>query len=206
VQLRSNITGGANISGFNNTALGVGAGQGITTANNVIAIGSSGANVSNTAWVANIYGVTTQSGATAPVIVSDTGQLGTIASSERFKKDIARMEKASEAILSLRPVTFQYKSDTKGIAQFGLIAEEVAEVNPNLVVLDEKGEIYTVRYEAVNAMLLNEFLKEHRKMQEQEATIAKQQKQIEALTAGLQKVSDQLEMSKPVARVVVNNP
>lgn len=129
------------------------------------------------------------------------------------------MDQVSEAILALKPVTFQYKSDTKGAPQFGLIAEEVAEVNPDLVVRDENGEIYTVRYDAVNAMLLNEFLKEHYKNQEQEATmallkstdakqeatIAKQQKQIEALTAGLQKVSAQVEASKPALQVV-NNP
>jgi hypothetical protein len=112
------------------------------------------------------------------------------------------MDKTSEAILALKPVTFSYKSDKTGTPQFGLIAEEVAEVNPNLVVRDQNGEIYTVRYEAVNAMLLNEFLKEHRKNQEQEATIAQQQKEIEALKAGLkeqasqiQKVSAQLELS-----------
>ena len=107
------------------------------------------------------------------------------------------MEKASEAILSLRPVTFHYKTDTKGTPQFGLIAEEVAKVNPALVLPDKEGKPYTVRYEAVNAMLLNEFLKEHRKSEEQEATIAQlkrhskqsrsQQKQIEALTAGHRK-------------------
>ena len=95
--------------------------------------------------------------------MSDTGQLGTVASSERFKKDIATMDKASEAILSLRPVTFHYKTDTKGTPQFGLIAEEVAKVNPALVLPDKEGKPYTVRYDAVNAMLLNEFLKEHRK-------------------------------------------
>jgi predicted ribosome quality control (RQC) complex YloA/Tae2 family protein len=164
--------------------------------------------VSNTTWIGGVYGVTTQSGTTAPVVVSDSGQLGTVASSERFKKDIATMEKASEAILSLRPVTFHYKTDTKGTPQFGLIAEEVAKVNPDLVMRDKKGEIYTVRYDAVNAMLLNEFLKGHRKIQEMEATIAKQQKdfqaaathqqeQIEALTAGLQKVSVQLAAASP---------
>jgi hypothetical protein len=121
--------------------------------------------------------------------VSDAGQLRIVVSSERFKKDIAAMEKASEIILSLRPVTFHYKSDAKGIPQFGLIAGEVAKGNPALVLPDKEGKPYSVRYEAVNAMLLNEFLKEHRKVQEQGATIAKQQKQIEALTAGLQKVS-----------------
>jgi len=102
------------------------------------------------------------------------------------------MDKTSEAIFTLKPVTFQYKSDRTATPQFGLIAEEVAAVNPNLVVRDENGEIYTVRYEAVNAMLLNEFLKEHRHVQEQDAIITRQQRQIEALTAGLLKVSAQL--------------
>ena len=129
------------------------------------------------------------------------------------------MDQTSEAILGLKPVTFQYKSDSQGTPQFGLIAEEVAKVNPDLVMCDDDGEIYTVRYEAVNAMLLNEFLKEHRKVEEQgatvvqvksnaakqEATIAKQQTQIEALISGLQKVSDQLELSKPARRTVGNN-
>jgi uncharacterized coiled-coil protein SlyX len=133
------------------------------------------------------------------------------------------MDSASEAILSLKPVTFHYKSDASGTPQFGLIAEEVAEINPDLVVRDDNGEIYTVRYDAVNAMLLNEFLKEHRKVEEQQATItelkstvaqqqkdlqataAHQQKQIEALTAGLQKVNAQLELSKPAPQVVNNN-
>jgi hypothetical protein len=126
------------------------------------------------------------------------------------------MEKASEAILSLRPVTFHYKTDTKGTPQFGLIAEEVAKVNPALVLPDKEGKPYTVRYDAVNAMLLNEFLKEHRKNEEQEAMIAQlkqdfqsrladQQKQIEALTTGLQKVSALLEASKSAPQMV-NNP
>jgi hypothetical protein len=118
--------------------------------------------VSNTTWIGNVYGVTTQNAGTAPVIVSAGGQLGTVASSERFKKDIVNIEKASEAILSLRPVTFHYKTDTEGTPQFGLIAEEVAKVNPALVLPDNEGKPYTVRYDAVNAMLLNEFLKEHR--------------------------------------------
>ena len=122
------------------------------------------------------------------------------------------MDKASEIILSLRPVTFHYKTDTKGTPQFGLIAEEVAKVNPALVLPDKEGKPYTVRYEAVNAMLLNEFLKEHkafvqeqRKVQEQGATIARLEKQIEALTAGLQKVSAELELSKPAPQTVLNH-
>ena len=127
------------------------------------------------------------------------------------------MENVSEAILSLRPVTFHYRTDTKGIPQFGLIAEEVAKVNPALVLPDKEGKPYTVRYDAVNAMLLNEFLKEHRTVQEQKATIAQleqdfqsklaeQQKQIQALTAGLQKVSAEIERSKAMPNVVFNNP
>jgi hypothetical protein len=115
------------------------------------------------------------------------------------------MDQTSEAILGLKPVTFHYKSDSSGTAQFGLIAEEVAKVNPDLVVRNDDGEIYTVRYEAVNAMLLNEFLKEHRKNEEQEATIARLQKQIDALTAGLQKVSAQLEVNKPAPQIVDND-
>jgi uncharacterized coiled-coil protein SlyX len=231
----------SNNTGSGSTALGYSAGNNVFTANNVTCIGAnvSGADVSNTTWIANVYGVTTQSGTTAPVIVSNTGQLGTLASSERFKKDIATMEKASEIILSLRPVTFHYKTDTQGTPQFGLIAEEVAKVNPALVLPDKEGKPYTVRYEAVNAMLLNEFLKEHKTVQEQGATIttlkataaeqeatitqlkqgfqskfAQQQKQIEALTAGLQKVSAQLaaaspsrgglEASKPAPQMVKN--
>ena len=127
-----------------------------------------------------------------------------MSSSRRFKNEIKPMDCASEAIHALKPVTFHYKSDASGTPQFGLIAEEVAEVNPNLVVRDEKGAIYTVRYDAVNAMLLNEFLKEHRKnrgqgsdMQEQKVDHRLQQKQIEALTAGLQKVSAQLAAANP---------
>src|SRR6516225_9150518 len=113
---------GNNTTGNNNTALGMNAGVGVATANNVICIGSFGSDVSNTTWISNVYGVTTQNGTTAPVIVSADGQLGTAASSERFKKDIATMEKASEAILSLRPVTFHYRTDATNTPQFGLIA------------------------------------------------------------------------------------
>jgi uncharacterized coiled-coil protein SlyX len=218
----------SNTSGSGNTALGQGAGGGVTTAGGVTCIGAGigGGNLDNTTWIGNVFAVTTQSGTTAPVIVSNDGQLGTVVSSERFKKDIATMNNASDAILSLRPVTFHYKTDTKGTGQFGLIAEEVAKVNPELVLLDKEGKPYTVRYDAVNAMLLNEFLKEHtafveeqRKVQEQgatiellksagakqEATIAKQQKQIEALAAGLQKVSTQIEPNKAAPQTVKND-
>jgi hypothetical protein len=189
-----------NTTGGSNTVLGVDAGNAVTTASNVTCIGANvaGSNVSNTTWIGNVYGVTTQNATTAPVIVSADGQLGTVVSSERFKKEIAAMEKASEAILSLRPVTFHYKADIKSTPQFGLIAEEVAKVNPALVLPDREGKPYTVRYDAVNAMLLNEFLKEHRKVEQM-------QKQIDALTAGLQKMSAQLEVSKRAPQTVLNN-
>src|SRR5262249_23595343 len=139
-----------------------------------------------------------------PVTVSASGQLGVRASSARFKEAIQPMDKASEAILALKPVTFHYKHDLdpEGIPQFGLVAEQVEKVNPDLVARDEQGKPYTVRYEAVNAMLLNEFLKAHRTIEEQGALIAHQQKQIEALTAGLQKVSTQLEIMKPSPQTV----
>jgi hypothetical protein len=142
---------------------------------------------------------------TAPVVVSNNGQLGTIASSERFKKDIASMQKTSEAILALRPVTFHYRTDARNTPQFGLIAEEVAKVNPGLVLPDKEGKPYTVRYDAVNAMLLNEFLKEHRTVNELRATVAQQQKQLEGLTAGLQKVSAQLELNRAAPQTVLND-
>jgi hypothetical protein len=207
---------GQNMTGSENTAVGASAGSAVSTASNVICIGAAGADVSNSTWIGNVFGVTTVSGTTAPVIVSNTGQLGTLVSSERFKKDISTMDRASEVILSFRPVTFHYKTDAKGTPQFGLIAEEVAKVNPALVMPDKEGKPYTVRYDAVNAMLLNEFLKEHRKVEELEANAARQQKQIDALTAGLQKVSAQLaaaspsrgglEVMKPAPQVVVNKP
>ena len=199
---------GANTSGSGNTALGQGAGSGVTTAGGVTCIGAGvqGGDLDNTTWIGNVFGVSTHSGTTAPVIVSNEGQLGTVVSSERFKKDIASMDKTSEGILSLRPVTFHYKTDAGNTQQFGLIAEEVAKVNPALVILDKEGKPYTVRYDQVNAMLLNEFLKEHRKNEEQEATIAKQQKQIDSLIAGLQKVSAQIEVSKGAPQTVSNEP
>jgi uncharacterized coiled-coil protein SlyX len=170
-------------------------------------------------FIAGIRDVMTGNADAVNVLIDSAGQLGTVSSSRRFKNEIKPMDQASEAILALKPVAFHYKSDKTGTPQFGLIAEEVAEVNPDLVVRDKNGQIYTVRYDAVNAMLLNEFLKEHRKVQEQdatitqvkstiakqEATITQQQKQIEALTAGLQKVSAQLEASKPAPQTVLNS-
>jgi hypothetical protein len=165
-------------------------------------------------FIAGIYGVNEGGTMSAVYINGSNGQLGTQPppSSRRFKKQIKAMDQTSQAILALKPVTFQYKSDPTSRAQFGLIAEEVAEVNPGLVVRDEKGEIYSVRYDAVNAMLLNEFLKEHRKVQDLEATVAQQHKGMEVLAAQLkeqasqiQKVSAQLELNKPATRTVLNN-
>jgi endosialidase-like protein len=147
----------------------------------------------------------------SPVVIGDGGQLGATPSSGRFKDDVKPMDKASEAILSLQPVTFHYKKelDSDGILQFGLVAEDVEKVNRDLVARDEQGKPYSVRYEAVNAMLLNEFLKEHRKVEKLESTVAQQRKDFEAvvdqLKAQIQKVSAQLEASK-LAPQVVNNP
>ena len=251
----SNTTGGGNTAvgvvalvlnttGSNNIALGVSAGFNLTTGNNNIDIGNAGVTAESDTirigisggqtrtFVAGISGV----GVTGtPVVVDGNGQLGVVLSSQRFKDEITPMDEASEAILALKPVTFRYKHelDPKGMLQFGLEAEEVEKVNPNLVARDAKGEVYTVRYEAVNAMLLNEFLKEHRKVEEQsrkvheqEATIAElkkdfrttvarqqkefeskiacQQEQIEALSAGLQRVSAQLEVTKAAPQTVAN--
>src|SRR5205807_4231498 len=165
-------------------------------------------NQTNT-FIAGISGATVAGG--VGVIIDTEGHLGTVVSSARFKEGIKPMEEASEAILELKPVTFRYKHelDPKGIPQFGLVAEDVEKVNPDLVARDDEGKPYTVRYEAVNAMLLNEFLKEHKKVEELtkdfRATIAQQQKQIETLTAGLQKVSAQLEMSKAAPQTVKND-
>ena len=202
--LYSNTTGGSNI------ALGFQAGFNLTTGNNNIDIGNVGvaaeantirigtAGSQTNTYIAGISGVTVAGG--VGVFVDANGQLGTKTSSARFKEAIKPMDKASEAILALKPVTFHYKHelDPDGIPQFGLVAEDVEKVNRDLVVRDEQGKPYTVRYEAVNAMLLNEFLKARRQ-------IDAQQKQIDALTAGLQKVSAQLEASKPGLQTVLND-
>jgi len=195
-----------NTTGSQNTALGYQAGNGITTANHVIAIGASGANVSNSCFIDNIRGVTTANANAVPVLVDSVGQLGTASSSRRFKKEIKPMDQTSEGILGLKPVTFHYKSDNSGTPQFGLIAEEVAEVNPDLVVRDDKGEIYTVRYDAVNAMLLNEFLKEHKKVEKLEATLEAVNTRLQEQAAQIQKVSAQVNGTKPLPHLVLNNP
>ena len=204
------IAGFGLTSGQFNTIIGDIAGGLITTASNVICIGHGGKNISNACLIGHIRGVTTDLNDAIPVVIDSAGQLGTMSSSGRFKKDVKAMDKASEDILALKPVTFHYKADRRNRPEYGLIAEEVAKVNPNLVVHNEDGQIYTVRYEAVNAMLLNEFLKEHQKVQDLEDTVAQQQKGMEALTAQLteqasqiQKVSAQVEMAKPATKVAV---
>jgi hypothetical protein len=226
--LSSNTTGFSNTAigaralflatGDCNVALGDSAGQFLTTGDNNIDIGynvlgvkgeSNTIRIGNTdiiaTYLSGISGQTVVGG--AAVFVDSNGKLGTMTASTRFSDEIKPMDKASEAILTLKPVTFRYKQeiDSKGIRQFGLIAEEVEKVNPDLIVRDKEGKPYSVRYDQVNAMLLNEFLKEHGKVEKLEATITRQQKQIEALTAGLQKVSAQLEMSKPAPQTALNN-
>ena len=138
--------------------------------------------------------------------INMNGQLATTASAARFKKDIESMDKTSEVIFSLRPVTFHYKGDDTNIPCFGLIAEEVAKVNPALILKDKEGKPLTVRYEQINAMLLNEFLKEHRKVQDLEKGMEVLTAQLKEQAAQIQRVSAQLEVSKPVPQVVVNKP
>ena len=182
--------------------MGFTAGTNLTIGSNNIDIGNSGVagdaakirigkqGTQNGTFIAGIFGV---AGAGSQVVVNSTGKLGVITSSARFKEAIKPIDKASEVILALKPVSFRYKADIDpdGIPQFGLIAEEVEKVNPQLVTRDEDGKPYAVRYEAVNAMLLNEFRKEHRRVEEQrnyfEAKLAQQQEQIQALAASLKR-------------------
>jgi hypothetical protein len=218
--LQSNTTGFGNIAvgtqagqnlttGIDNVALGYNAGSNLTTGNYNIDIGNYGnagddrtirigdQGTQTAAYIAGISGATVTGTA---VVVNGSGQLGVAPSSARFKEAIKSMDNASEALFSFKPVTFRYKKDIdpKSTAQFGLVAEDVEKVNTDLVVRDAEGKVYTVRYDAVNAMLLNEFLKEHRTVQELK-------KEVAALTAGLQKVSAQVEASKPAPQVVNNN-
>jgi hypothetical protein len=203
-----------NSTGHQNTAIGINAGHDVTTAANVTCIGDSvfGENVSNSCYIGHIFGQPS-SGGTA-VFVNLAGKLGTTTSSRRFKEEIKPMDKASEAILALRPVSFRYKKDIdpQGTPQFGLVAEEVEKVNPDLVVRDKEGKVNTVRYDQVNAMLLNEFLKEHRKLKKLEATMAQQQEGMEAVImrfkeqdSKIQKVSDQVKLSEAARQIVRNN-
>jgi hypothetical protein len=223
-----------NDMGGGNTAIGLGAGSNITgTLNICIGTGVNGAAGENATirigdnlpdtqgdsacFVGGIFNQMIDAGSAVIVGIDNTGKLGTAASSRRFKHDIKPMDKASEAILALKPVTFHYNNDAKSTPCFGLIAEEVAEVNPDLVVRNKNGEIWTVRYEQINAMLLNEFLKEHRKVEQLKddfkTTVAQQQKEIETLTAQLkeqaaqiQKVSAQFELNRSATKVAGDNP
>ena len=187
-----------------NVALGFGAGASVTNASNTICIGTGGQNVSNSCYIGNIFGATSAGGIT--VLVNSDGKLGTVVSSRRFKEEIQLMERASETLFALKPVTFRYKEeiDPAGTSQFGLVAEDVEKVNPDLIVRDKEGKPYSVRYDQVNAMLLNEFLKEHKKVQDLESRLAQQEHQIECLSAGLQKVTGHLEMSRTAPQVAAN--
>jgi len=215
--LFNNTIGGSNI------ALGNNAGFNLTTGSNNIDIGNAGLagdsgyiriGVSGVQTKTFIAGISGASGTGNPVVINANGRLGVRPSSQRFKDEIKPMDEASEAILALKPVTFRYKKeiDPDRTAEFGLVAEDVENVNPALVARDADGKAFTVRYEAVNAMLLNEFLKEHRKVQQLEANDAEQQREIKALVATvkeqaaqIQKVSAQLEVSKSAPQTVLNN-
>jgi hypothetical protein len=225
--LQANITGNNNTAignnalisstGSGNLALGASAGNGVSTASNVICIGTSGANVDDSCFIGKIYFNVQPIVGTDPdsVTITSAGRLGRgNVSSRRYKHDIKSMEKASEGLYALKPVSFRYNKeyDATQTLAFGLIAEEVAELYPNLVGRKPKGEPESVRYDQVNAMLLNEFLKEHRKVQEQEAAITQMKKGMDALVAHIkeqdskiQKVSDQVEMSKAGPKVVLNS-
>ena len=209
-----------NSNGSLNVALGFAAGVNLATGNNNIDVGNVGVAAESNAirigaqivvtdqfgvlhpahtatYIAGIRDTTTGIADAVPVVIDSAGQLGTMNSSRCFKSEIKPMDKDIEPVLALMPVTFHYKSDNKGTPQFGLIAEQVAKVNPDLVVRDRDGEIYSVRYEAVNAMLLNEFLKQHQTVQELK-------KQVAELSAGLQ-VSAQLELNRPAPQTALNN-
>jgi hypothetical protein len=206
-----------NTSGSFNIAVGNNAGFNLTTGINNIDIGNAGVAGESKAirigkqgtqretFIAGISGATVPTG--VAVIVDSGGHLGTTTSSARYKEKIEHMDKASEAIFALQPVTFRYKHelDPNGIPQFGLVAEQVEKVNPDLVARDDQGKPYTVRYEAVNAMLLNEFLKEHRTVQEQQKEISALRAELKEQRALIQNVNDKLEFNKPAPQTVLNN-
>ena len=209
--LRFNVDGGGNVAVGDEAGTGFGA-----SVNNCIAIGAPGAGpfavLDNTCFIGSIFDQPVSDvGTQEAVFVDQFNVVGISASSRRFKHDIQPMDKASEAILALKPVTFKYNADKNGRTQYGLIAEEVATVNPDLVVQHKDGEISTVRYEQVNAMLLNEFLKEHnaalkerRKVRELEGTVAALVATVKEQSAQIQKVSARLELNKPTPREVAN--
>src|SRR5262249_2123582 len=197
-------------TGSGNIALGTNAGASVTTANGVICIGAAGDNVDNSCYIGQIFGATSTNG--LGVFVNVDGKLGTTTSSQRFKEAIKPMDRASEAIFALKPVSFRYKKeiDQEGRSQFGLVAEDVEKVNPDFVVRDKEGKAYSVRYDQVNAMLLNEFLKEHcafgdqkRKVKELEAALAHLKKQVETVVAHakeqdskIQTVNDEIALNR----------
>jgi endosialidase-like protein len=204
-------------TGSNNTCVGAGAGVGIVDGSDIIAIGTPAAgifaNFGPTCFIGGINEPTGDPGSTVAVLIDSNNNLGTSASTRRVKHDIKPMDKASEVILALKPVTFKYNYDVKNTPCFGLVAEDVAEVDRDLVVLDKEGRPKTVRYEQVNAMLLNEFLKEHKKVEEQQASISQLKGEMQTMVAQLkeqaaqiQKVSAQLEVNKPAPQVVANKP
>jgi len=202
-----------NTVGSNNVALGFLAGSGVTTVDNVIAIGAAAENVGGTCYIGNIYGQHSSSG--LPVIVNPAGKLGTDTSSRRFKREIQPIGHVSEVLYALKPVSFRYKKeiDPAGARQLGLVAEDVQNVNADLIVRDREGKPYGVRYDQVNAMLLNEFLKEHKKVQQLEISLAKQQKDFRVAIAELkketdakiQKVTAQIELNKTPSRMIVQH-
>jgi hypothetical protein len=183
--LSSNTTGNGNI------AVGFSAGTGVTTADSAICIGTAGSNQDNSCYIGNIFAQEVALDGVA-VLVDSLGKLGVQISSRRFKEDIKPMDKASKAILALKPVAFDYKADAHRTRCFGLIAEEVAEVNPDLAVRDKNGEILTVRYDQVNAMLLNEFLKEHHRVEELKSALTQQREHFEAAIVQQQKTTEAL--------------
>ena len=197
-------------SGSSNIALGAGAGGNLTTGganidignagvageSNTIRIGNSGVPPQNRAFIAGIRGTTTGNANAIPVVIDSAGQLGTMSSSRRFKKEIKPMDSASQSILALKPVTFSYKSDNTNRLEFGLIAEDVAQVNPDLIVRNENGEIYTVRYDAVNAMLLNEFLKEHKKVEAQQTKMDEQEYKVQTHEATIAELKSTVTQQK----------
>jgi Chaperone of endosialidase len=207
----------ANTAGSNNTALGAFAGSSLAgNSNNNIDIGNTGvafesdtirigSEFQTRTFIAAIRGVTTGIADAVNVVIDSNGQLGTISSSRRFKKQIKPMDQASESLLALKPVTFRYKTDKTNTPQFGLVAEDVAAVNPNLVVRDKDGKIYTVRYDAVNAMLLNEFLKEHNKVEALEGTVAALVATVREQASQIQKVNARLEVNKPAPQTALNS-
>ena len=197
----------ANTSGNRNTVLGANAGGNITSADNVICIGADldGDNVSDSCYINNIFTATSVNG--IGVLVNGNGKLGTTTSSRRFKEEIKPMDQASEALFALKPVSFRYNKDIDPArtSQLGLVAEDVEKVNPDFIVRDKGGEPYSVRYDQVNAMLLNEFLKEHKKVEKLEATVTDLATTVKEQAAELRRVITQVQMNGSAAQVAVSS-